>query len=51
MLFTGNVLTVLTCGTMNSSDVGQLVITPTITAQSEHAVAHFQQRYLWAIGE
>ena len=32
-----------------SYDVGQLVVTSTITAQSEHAVAHFQQRYLKAI--
>ena len=32
-----------------SYDVGQLVITPSATAQSEHGVAHFQSLYLAAI--
>ena len=32
-----------------SYDVGQLVITPSITSQSEHGVAHFQSLYLDAI--
>ena len=31
-------------------DRGPLVLTPAITAESEHAVAHFQSRYLDAIG-
>ena len=29
-----------------SYDVGQLVITPSASAQSEHGVAHFQRFYL-----
>ena len=32
-----------------SYDVGQLVITPSATAQSEHGVAHFQSLYLAVI--
>ena len=33
-----------------SYDVGQLVIPPQLTAQSEHAVAHFQRLYAQALG-
>ncbi len=34
-----------------SYDRGPLVIPPIASAESEHAVAHFQARYLRAIGE
>lgn len=33
-----------------SYDVGQLVVTPSVTSQSEHGVAHFQSLYLNQIG-
>ena len=33
-----------------SYDIGQLVITPSISAQSEHGVQHFQRLYLEAVG-